>query len=168
MESRKFWRFALCLENPSRRRETITTTIRPITSFLNPKTQLPGQEICNRPIPADTSFKERKRNFDRPRNLWPRGERMAENSSHLLIIKRSCGSCQVDTNTGWTPISPRWIGLFHPEIERFKDTVMNMRIHGLTIEEWRALLASEDDHAICDTLASRLDIKEQDAKALVK
>jgi len=45
---------------------------------------------------------------------------------------------------------------------------MNMQVHGLTVEEWRALLASEDDHAICDTLAVRLDIKEQDAKALVK
>jgi hypothetical protein len=58
--------------------------------------------------------------------------------------------------------------IVHPEIERFKDAVMNMQVHGLTVEEWRALLASEDDHAIRDTLASRLDIKEQDAKALVK
>jgi hypothetical protein len=58
--------------------------------------------------------------------------------------------------------------IVHPEIERFKDAVMNMQVHGLTIGEWRALLAGEDDHAIRDTLAARLDIKEQDAKALVK
>jgi hypothetical protein len=58
--------------------------------------------------------------------------------------------------------------IVHPEIERFKDAVLSTRVHGLTLEEWRALLASEDDHAICDALATRLNIKEQDARALVK
>jgi hypothetical protein len=58
--------------------------------------------------------------------------------------------------------------IVHPEIERFKDAVMNTQVHGLTVEEWQALLAGEDDHAICNALASRLDIKEQDAKTLVK
>jgi hypothetical protein len=58
--------------------------------------------------------------------------------------------------------------IVHPEIEKFKAAVMNMPVHGLTVEEWRALLASEDDRAICDALASRLDIKEQAATALVK
>jgi uncharacterized protein YndB with AHSA1/START domain len=58
--------------------------------------------------------------------------------------------------------------IVHPEIERFKTEVMNTKVHGLTVEEWRGLLASEDEQAICDALAARLDIKEQDAKALVK
>jgi cation transport ATPase len=59
-----------------------------------------------------------------------------------------------------------WI--VHPKIEKFKAAVMNLPVHGLTVEEWRTLLASGDDDAICDALASRLDIKEQAAKALVK
>ena len=58
--------------------------------------------------------------------------------------------------------------IVHPEIEKFKAAVMNMQVHGLTVEEWRTLLASKDEQAICDVLASRLDIKEQAAKALVK
>lgn len=58
--------------------------------------------------------------------------------------------------------------IVHAEIERFKTEVMNTQVHGLTVEEWRALLASDDDEAICDALASRLDIKEIDPKALVK
>ncbi len=58
--------------------------------------------------------------------------------------------------------------IVHSEIERFKDEVMNTKVHGLTVEEWRGLLASEDDQAVCDALATRLDIKEKDAKALVK
>jgi len=58
--------------------------------------------------------------------------------------------------------------IVHPEIERFKTEVMSTQVHGLTVEEWRGLLAGDDDQAICDALASRLDIKEQAAKALVK
>lgn len=58
--------------------------------------------------------------------------------------------------------------IVHPGIERFKKEVMNTKVHGLTVEEWRGLLASEDDEAICDALATRLDIKEKDPMALVK
>lgn len=58
--------------------------------------------------------------------------------------------------------------IVHPEIERFKNEVMNTQVHGLTIEEWRTLLASGDEAAIRDALASRLDIREQAVKALVK
>lgn len=58
--------------------------------------------------------------------------------------------------------------IVHTEIERFKEEVMHTKVHGLTVEEWRGLLASEDEQAICDALATRLDIKEKDAKALVK
>jgi hypothetical protein len=58
--------------------------------------------------------------------------------------------------------------IVHSEIERFKETVLRAQVHGMTVEEWRALLASEDHAAIRDALASQLGIKEQDAKALVK
>jgi hypothetical protein len=58
--------------------------------------------------------------------------------------------------------------IVHPEIERFKTAVISTQIHGLTIEEWRTLLASDDEAAVRDALASRLEIKAQDAMALVK
>src|ERR1017187_2535555 len=102
MESRKFWRFALCLENPSLRRETITTTIRRIISCLNPETRPPGQATSNRPIQTDTNFKERKKNSGGPRNLWLRVERTAGSSGRLLIIRQNSGSYSADTITGWT------------------------------------------------------------------
>ena len=52
--------------------------------------------------------------------------------------------------------------------EQFKAAVMSTQIHGRTIEGWRTLLASGNDAAIRDALASRLDIKARDLKALVK
>lgn len=58
--------------------------------------------------------------------------------------------------------------IVHPDIERFKEEVMHTQVHGLAVEEWRALLASEDDHAIREALKTRLDITEQDSKALVQ
>ena len=58
--------------------------------------------------------------------------------------------------------------IVHPEIEKFKNEVMSMTVHGLTIQEWRGLLASEDDQAIRGALESRLGITEQDSKALVQ
>ena len=45
---------------------------------------------------------------------------------------------------------------------------MSTPVHGLTVEEWRALLASEDEHAIREALKARLDITELDSKALVQ
>lgn len=58
--------------------------------------------------------------------------------------------------------------IVHPEIEKFKTAVMNMTVHGMRVEAWRALLASEDDQAIGDAVSSRLNITEQAATALVK
>lgn len=58
--------------------------------------------------------------------------------------------------------------IVHADIERFKDEVMATQVHGLTVEEWRALLASEDDHAVREALKTRLDITELDSKALVQ
>jgi hypothetical protein len=58
--------------------------------------------------------------------------------------------------------------IVHAEIERFKSTVMGMDVHGLTVQQWRDLLASEDDHAIYKAMKERLGITEQDSKALVQ
>lgn len=58
--------------------------------------------------------------------------------------------------------------IVHPEIEKFKNEVMNVKVHGLTVQEWRGLLASKDDQAVCEALATRLEITDRDAKVLVK
>jgi len=58
--------------------------------------------------------------------------------------------------------------IVHPEIEKFKNEVLNMANHGLAVQEWRGLLASEDDQAIRGALKTRLGITEQDSKALVR
>jgi hypothetical protein len=58
--------------------------------------------------------------------------------------------------------------IVHAEIEHFKEAVMGTQVHGLTVEEWRALLASEDEHALREALKARLDVTEQDSTALVQ
>ncbi len=58
--------------------------------------------------------------------------------------------------------------IVHPEIEKFKSEVLSTIIHGLAVQEWRGLLASEDDQAIRVALKTRLGITEQDSMALVQ
>jgi hypothetical protein len=92
------------------------------------------------------------------------GTKFKSTPDYQVKLRRLFGrfSYRLDTNFA------KMDRIVHPEIERFKAEVMSTRVHGLTIEEWRTLLASDDDTAIRDALASRLDIREQAAKALVK
>jgi len=92
------------------------------------------------------------------------GRKFKPTADYQAKVRRLLGrfSYRLDTNFS------KMDRIVHPEIERFKEAVMHAKVHGLTVEEWRALLASENDPAIRDALAARLDIKELDAKALVK
>ncbi|MCO5051474.1 MAG: hypothetical protein M9920_04150 [Verrucomicrobiae bacterium] len=58
--------------------------------------------------------------------------------------------------------------IVHPEIEKFKNEVMGTEVHGLTVQEWRGLLAGKDDETIRAALESRFGITAQDSKALVQ
>jgi len=58
--------------------------------------------------------------------------------------------------------------IVHVEIEKFKNEVMSAVVHGLKVQEWRSLLANEDEEAIRAALQSRLGITAQDSKALVQ
>ena len=92
------------------------------------------------------------------------GKKFKPTSDYQVKLRQLFGkfSYRLDTNFA------KMDRIVHPEIERFKDEIMNTQVHGLTIEEWRTLLASGDEAAIRDALASRLDIREQAVKALVK
>lgn len=56
----------------------------------------------------------------------------------------------------------------HPEIEAFKRRVLSTRVHGLTVQQWSRLFASENDRQIQAGLKDRLGIKEENADDLIR
>lgn len=58
--------------------------------------------------------------------------------------------------------------IVHPGIEAFKRRVMGTQINGMTIRQWSALLASENDTRLRSELESRFGITDRDAADLVR
>lgn len=56
----------------------------------------------------------------------------------------------------------------HGEIEAFKSRVMAKRVHGMSIQEWKRLLASGNDAQIQAVLKNKFDIKEGNADELIQ
>jgi hypothetical protein len=56
----------------------------------------------------------------------------------------------------------------HPGIEAFKERVLTTRIHGLTVDEWNALLYGPDDATLRSALETRFDIRDVNAEKLLR
>jgi hypothetical protein len=113
-------------------------------------------------------FQGSAKEFERAKKLvasWGKnGGRYAPTPEYQANVRQlfSKFSYRLDTNFA------KMDRIVHPEIEKFKNEVIGTVVHGLTVQEWRGLLASEDGEAIRAALESRLGITEQDSKALVQ
>lgn len=58
--------------------------------------------------------------------------------------------------------------IVHPGIEEFKRRVHAMKIHGLTVGQWNALLSRGSNEAIKLALDQCFDIKEEGADKLLR
>lgn len=58
--------------------------------------------------------------------------------------------------------------IVHPDLEEFKTRVLGTEFKGMTVKKWMNVLASEDDDKIRRALERHLDIREADARKLLK
>lgn len=56
----------------------------------------------------------------------------------------------------------------HPQIETFKQQVLETTLHGLRVREWASLLATTDKNQLAITLQTQLKIDDVDANRLVE
>ena len=47
--------------------------------------------------------------------------------------------------------------IVHEKIEEFKTSVLKMQVHGLTVQQWGRILASEKDDLIVEALKNHLN-----------
>jgi hypothetical protein len=57
--------------------------------------------------------------------------------------------------------------IVHPEIEVFKEKVLNTKVNGMTVKEWQRVLASDNDGLIRTALAKHLNITAVEADHLL-
>lgn len=58
--------------------------------------------------------------------------------------------------------------IVHPGIEDFKRRVLATKVHGLSINDWNALLYGGSDEALKHALEQRFDIKEEEVEKLLR
>lgn len=56
----------------------------------------------------------------------------------------------------------------HSDIEEFKQDVLELEIHGLTVREWARLCNKAPEDRIRDVFSTRLGITEDDPDTLVQ
>lgn len=55
----------------------------------------------------------------------------------------------------------------HPEINEFKHRVYNTLVHGMTINQWRKMLSSDDAEKIKHAFQDHIDITEEDSEDII-
>ena len=153
--------FASSRVDPSRRREIITITTRPITLFLNQKTQRRGRETSSRRTRTAISGRARQNSSRKPENWLGHGALKAEKykptPKHQVLLRQLLSKFPYRLDTNFAKMDR----IVHPGIEDFKERVRGTVIHGMSVAQWSRLLSRRSDEAIRHALAERFDIQEE-------